>query len=314
VLSRSELDAVEIRYLRYALASAEHRSFRRAAEALRIKQSTLSRRIREMELRFGVELFARSPTGVRPTEAAAPFLRTASALVETAVSMAEAIKATGRGECGRLRLGVCGSPFTGALRHLLVSFRTSSPGVEIHIEEAADLGLQRRLEMGVIDVAIVPGEKSGRSAGSLALWSERIFIALPEAHPLVARENLSWSDLRNETLLLADQPDAASGVEAMAFSKLGAGGRVRVRRHGVARGQVISLVACGLGFAVLTEGSAAMSCRGVVYREVCEPHGSIRFGYVAHWRPDSPNPVLQRFLRLLQEQYPPVEGVAASPP
>jgi DNA-binding transcriptional LysR family regulator len=186
--------------------------------------------------------------------------------------------------------------------------------VEIHIEEAADLGLQRRLEMGVIDVAIAPGEKSGRAAGSLALWSERIFVALPEAHPLVARETLSWCDLRNETLLLGDQQDAASSVEALAFSKLGAGGRVRLCRHGVARGQVISLVACGLGLAVLTEGSAAMSCRGVVYREVCEPHGATRFGYVARWRPDSPNPVLQRFLRLLQEHYPPVEDLAASLP
>jgi len=57
--------AFDLRQLRYALAAAEYRSFRRAADALHVKESTLSRRIRQMEERLGVALFERSRAAVR---------------------------------------------------------------------------------------------------------------------------------------------------------------------------------------------------------------------------------------------------------
>ncbi len=40
---------VDVRHLRFAVAAADHRSFRRAAELLCIRQSTLSRSVREFE-------------------------------------------------------------------------------------------------------------------------------------------------------------------------------------------------------------------------------------------------------------------------
>jgi DNA-binding transcriptional LysR family regulator len=57
--------------LRYAVAAAHHRSFRRAADALGVKQSTLSRCIRQMEDRLGIAVFERSSGGVRLTAAGA---------------------------------------------------------------------------------------------------------------------------------------------------------------------------------------------------------------------------------------------------
>ena len=57
--------AFDLRQLRYALAAAEYRSFRRAADALHVKESTLSRRVRQMEERLGVALFERSRAAVR---------------------------------------------------------------------------------------------------------------------------------------------------------------------------------------------------------------------------------------------------------
>ncbi|WP_291423851.1 LysR family transcriptional regulator [Acidocella sp.] len=59
----------------YALMAADQRSVRRAAVMLNVRQSTLSRRIHQLEEQIGVSLFDRSSGGVSPTQAGREFLR-----------------------------------------------------------------------------------------------------------------------------------------------------------------------------------------------------------------------------------------------
>ena len=73
---------VEPGSLRTVIAAAEHGSFRRAAAALDVRQSTLSRRIRQLEEEYGVKLFERSSGGVHATAAGSNVVRTARRLIE----------------------------------------------------------------------------------------------------------------------------------------------------------------------------------------------------------------------------------------
>ena len=59
---------IEIRQLRYAVATADSQSFSRAAATMNVKQSTLSRRVGDLEIRLGVKLFERTTRGAQPTE------------------------------------------------------------------------------------------------------------------------------------------------------------------------------------------------------------------------------------------------------
>ena len=52
---------------KHGLAAAERGSFRRAAEELQLRQSTLSRSIRQLEERLEIILFERLRGGVGPT-------------------------------------------------------------------------------------------------------------------------------------------------------------------------------------------------------------------------------------------------------
>jgi DNA-binding transcriptional LysR family regulator len=65
---------IETRHLHDIVTTADMGSFNRAAGAMRIKQSTLSRRIRHLELRLGIVLFERSTCGVNLTQAGMRFL------------------------------------------------------------------------------------------------------------------------------------------------------------------------------------------------------------------------------------------------
>ena len=60
-----------------ALVVGEYLSFQRAATALGVQQSTVSRRVRQLEEELGVSLFERHRARVRVTNAGAAFLKQA---------------------------------------------------------------------------------------------------------------------------------------------------------------------------------------------------------------------------------------------
>jgi DNA-binding transcriptional LysR family regulator len=61
--------SMEFRDLRWALVVSRHRSLRQAADALNLRQSTLSRRLRDLEFQLGSILFERTNGGTKPTAA-----------------------------------------------------------------------------------------------------------------------------------------------------------------------------------------------------------------------------------------------------
>jgi Bacterial regulatory helix-turn-helix protein, lysR family len=96
---------VEVIHLRYVVAAAEHRSFRRAAAALNIAQPTLSKRIRELEDRLGVLLFERSTGGTHLTANGQDFIVGAKRVLTDLASMESRAKAGRAGDIGRLEIG-----------------------------------------------------------------------------------------------------------------------------------------------------------------------------------------------------------------
>ena len=112
---------VQVRHIQYVIAAADHGSFRRAAAALGIQESAISRRIRELEERLGTAFFIRSPSGVALTHAGKQFVqRGRKALLEIGLARAEA-SAIGRGEDGHVRIGIFSSLASGFLSDLIES-------------------------------------------------------------------------------------------------------------------------------------------------------------------------------------------------
>lgn len=72
---------IGLQHLRNAVAAADHGSFRQAANTLLLRQSTLSRCIRQLEESIGIVVFKRSSGGVRPTPVGLEFLRSARFLM-----------------------------------------------------------------------------------------------------------------------------------------------------------------------------------------------------------------------------------------
>jgi DNA-binding transcriptional LysR family regulator len=301
----SQIPAINLSQLRCAVVAADEGSIRRAAEVLLVRQSTLSRGIRQLEHLIGISIFDRSSGGVTATPSGRCFLRHARSILEQIDSLITTADRTSRGEAGQLSIGFRTSLSAGNLRATLLDFRQRVPSVELVLVEVSQTRLlMTALRTGTIDVAIITGEVPQRNGGTLPLWSERILLALAESHSLAARETIYWTDLRGETVLLS-QCDQGREFEDILISKLvSSEGRPRIERHDVTGDTIKSLVSLGLGVGLVTESDIGSSLSGLIYRELRDGTGPSRIGYSAHLRSENENPALASFLALLRERYP----------
>lgn len=301
---------VALQHLRHALTAADQGSFRKAAEALDLRQSTLSRSIRQLESAIGIAIFERSSGGVRATPSGREFLLGARWIVEQVNVLITAARSKARGEAGRLAIGFYTSLSAGNLRATLMDYAQRFPRVELNMVESSRMRLLTALRNGVVDVAIVAGEAPLDGSNSVALWSERVLIALPADHQLAAKEIINWTDLRKEPVLLSSRDPGPELQDILTAKLVLSGDRPRIMHHDVSRAGLMGLIGASLGVGLVTEAAVGARLNGLVYRELRDGTGPVTQIFAAHWRSDNDNPALSRFLKLLAERYPLPTGPA----
>ena len=159
------------------------------------------------------------------------------------------------------------------------------------------------LRNGVVDIAIIPGATALPQSKTMSLWSERVFVGVPEGHPLAEREPVHWIDLREEKILLSRRDPGPELGDLLIAKVTSPCDRPKIVRHRAGLANLKNLVDFGFGVTVLTEACAGASFPGVIYRELRDGAEPARIGYSAHWRADNQNPALANILRILGERY-----------
>jgi DNA-binding transcriptional LysR family regulator len=300
---------IELRDLRWAIVASQHRSLRRAAEALNVRQSTLSRRLRDLEDRLESTFFERTNGGTRLTSAGQDFLEAALRIIEEMDSITARLATRSRGEAGRLVIGVQSSLSTGNLRATLIEHHRRYPHVEILLVDGSGDHLISGLAKSTIDVAFIVEENQRWDGRSLPVWSERVVAALSERHHLAAGEVIHWYDLREETILI---PQRGPGVEILQIltGKNGYPGAREIRRQDTSLDRLLTLVGAGLGILLALDGATGVNYQGVVFREVHDQHGPSRLSFNSIWRNNNLNPCLGTFLDIVRERHPDLSSLS----
>lgn len=299
---------VDLQNLRHAVAAADYGSFRQAAVVLSIRQSTLSRSIRDLEQSIGIMLFERSSGGVAPTAAGRSVLRMARSILEEFDALLAIARSSQTGSAGSLALGFCSSLSAGNLRNTMSAFKRRFPKIGISTAERSRSQLTRMLRNGSLDILILTATSALEDCKSLPTWSERILVTLPSDHRLVERDTLHWTDLSSETVLIS-QYDPGQEIEDLLNSKLVSPvDRPKIERHDVSRGAIKALVSLGFGISLVLESDLGAALPNPLYRELRDGTGSSRLDFFAFWRAENENPALECFLELLREHYPSPAG------
>ena len=108
---------------------------RQAAQTLNIRQSTPSRRLRDIEYRLGACLFERTNGGTRPTAIGLEFLEIARRILGESDSAYRKLKSRSRGEHGRISIGVYASLTAGNMHTTLAEHHRRFPSVDVHTRD-----------------------------------------------------------------------------------------------------------------------------------------------------------------------------------
>ncbi|KRW95233.1 LysR family transcriptional regulator [Paracoccus sp. MKU1] len=257
---------MDFRRLRYFLAVAEELHFGRAATRLEIAQPPLSRQIATLEKEVGVQLFDRSRSQIRLTQAGMVLQEHARQILERLDAAYRETKAVGAGGAGRLRIAFVGSASHGVLPLLIKSYRSSYPDVELALSAVNNAELHRALISREIDIAVARPELRDDEFRRELLCREKLILALPDNSRLATQSELRFADLANETFVLyprRPRPSYADVVLGICEKEGFAPARLELTQDFQS---AISLVSVGVGLSVVPESVSVTQRPGVIYR------------------------------------------------
>ncbi len=264
--------------MRYFVAVAEELNFSRAADRLGIAQPPLSRAIRQLERRLGVQLFERDTRHVSLTVAGRTMLEEASVALDV---MSAVARRTRRAGPSQPTLTVTAKPglASGLLRRIVEAYSTLPGTSQVEI---AVSGYRQQADMvrdGRADVALLSSPYDERGLDSEPLITEPRVAALATRHELARRSVVHCRDLEDETIPQWAGSTAAERVYWSGRDRDSSGrGPPKHRLDVTAEGPVVNdgtelleVVSLGQAVALIPRSLADGNPRGdIAYRRVAD--------------------------------------------
>jgi DNA-binding transcriptional LysR family regulator len=270
---------MELRQLRYFIAVAEERSFSRAAGRLHISQPPLSTQIMTLEKELGTRLFDRSNRGVSLTAAGSVFYEEMRAVLVRLEHGKTRTRQAGQGHVGTLSIGFVSIADYGILPPALKQFRTRFPAVEVQLHElTTDLQI-REMRAGRLNLGIALGPLQEADLVFEAILHEELVLAAPTGHRLTKTKGALDLPAFSKENFIVPPRDVAPGLYDLIISRCYSSGFVpRITQHARQMQTVISLVAAGMGVALVPSSVQNLKRAGVHYERIRGASANIEIG------------------------------------
>ncbi len=292
---------VHVRDLRYFVAVAEDLHFTRASERLYVSQPALSKQIRALERQLGTELFRRDRHGVTLTDAGTALLPHARRVLEAWREGAAAVDAVRSARQNTLVVGMSTSPVRGGLLPAIRSrFTAAHPEAVLRLRQVNWQDPTAGLADGSADVAFVWLPLPGQDRYAWAVVAEEpLMVALPDTHPLAARDTVDFTDLLDEPFLAL--PESTGPLRGHWLALGSRDGRPpRIGAEIASTEETYEALAAGLGVCLVAAGNVPLlTLGGVTARPV---RGVPPSRYVLAWRREEGHrPLVRAYARACRQ-------------
>jgi len=301
-----------LRQAQYAVAVADLRSFRRAAELCRVSQPALSSQLAGLEEGIGARLFERDRRRVLPTPAGAEIVDRLRRLLVEADDLVDAAHALADPMTGALRLGILPTIAPYLLPDAVRGLRKGFPRLSLRWVEDRTAALVSALRAGDLDGAVVALESDVGGLEHAEIGRDEFVLAVPRGHVLSRSLGpVRAAELDGEpVLLLAD--GHCFRDQALAFCSGAGADELGFRATSLST--LAQMAAGGAGVTLLPRLSVPIENRrgALVVRPFAPPAPARTLALV--WRPRSPlAPALKPLAAALGESLRRVAAARASP-
>ena len=194
--------------------------------------------------------------------------------------------------------------FVGSLSYELVprilrDLHARFPGVEVDLrellskEQVNDL-LARRIDVGILRLPI-------SNAGDLKLRvieRERLIAVLPAGHRLAQSDAVRLADVADEQFMVFPSDKIPSLHAKFLLACHDAGFNPRIFLEASQISSMVSLIAAGVGVALLPRQVRSIAHPGVVYKEIADRSKHLGLEIALAWRGENVSPGLRSFLSI----------------
>jgi DNA-binding transcriptional LysR family regulator len=202
------------------LTVAERRSVSEAAGVLYVTQPALTTRIKNLERELGVELFVRTPRGMRLTAEGRAFRSHAQRAVQSLAEGRQLLRELREGRVGELLVGAAPAISTYVLPLVLRRFQAAFPQVHLivrtgHSEEILEMVLREQAHVGLVRELPHP------ATTSRPLYEDEIVLVVHPGHRFAQEPSILVHELAGERLILFDRTSSYFVLTSAFFREAG---------------------------------------------------------------------------------------------
>ena len=287
---------MNIRDFEYLVALAEHKHFRKAAEACFVSQPTLSGQIRKLEDELGSVLLERSSRRVLFTDAGLKLVEQAKRILSEVKTFKDMANEHGGSMSGPMHIGFIPTLGPYLLPRIVPELKDHFPELELYLHESQTHDLVKQLEEGKLDCLILASVEETEPFKEIEFYQEPLSLAVPSDHEWHDRDEIDMHELKGRTVLALGDGHCLRD-QALGFC-FAAGAKDDESFKATSLETLRNMVAAGAGITLLPELAlpAEHEKDGVSYIKAVNPIPSRRL--VVVYRPGSP--LRERFEKLAE--------------
>ncbi|MCZ2722640.1 LysR family transcriptional regulator [Marinomonas sp. 15G1-11] len=292
---------MRFRKLHYFVTVAEELHFGRAAQRLHISQPPLSQQIKSLEDELEATLFDRTSQRVTLTKAGEALLPQAKSLLQMWQNTQEQVKAVSKGEEGNLSVGFIWATGTPHFSKGIGDFKKKYAKATLNLESMSTVDALQGLALDKIDLAFVflnPSVDVSLFKNCHYEHQDNL-LALHEDHPLSNKTEVSLSDLKGESFIMFARSSHPSLYDQIMNSLHAASVQPNIVQIAKVTQTTRTLVAAGVGIAIVPESTQYDQREGLVYRPITDKLPDLEIHMV--WKAERETPLMLRFMEHMLE-------------
>ncbi|MDW1811703.1 DNA-binding transcriptional regulator OxyR, partial [Vibrio sp. Vb2362] len=192
---------MNIRDFEYLVALAEHKHFRKAAEACFVSQPTLSGQIRKLEDELGTTLLERSSRRVLFTDSGLQLVEQAKRILSEVKTFRDMASGQSGAMTGPMHIGFIPTVGPYLLPKILPQIKEAFPELELFLHEAQTHQLVRQLEEGKLDCLVLASVDETAPFKEIEVYQEPLSVAVPCDHEWASLDHVDMLELNGKTVL-----------------------------------------------------------------------------------------------------------------